>query len=97
MNDLKTRISKYKEGAKRLAELESMQLQNEMALNEWRAIGRGFCETSEGDATLPHRLRTAIEKIQQRELQLMSEKVEIESDLKNATYVSICSCCFIIN
>lgn len=59
-----------------------------MYLNEWKAVARGFCESTDSDAVLPHLLRTAIERLQQQELTLMSEKVDFEGQLKSAQHVS---------
>lgn len=58
-----------------------------MYLNEWRAVARGICESSESDAVLPHLLRSTVERLQQQELTLTAEKVELESQLKTITHV----------
>lgn len=59
-----------------------------MYLNEWKAVARGFCETTDSDAALPHLLRSAIERLQQQELSLTAEKVEYETSLNNAQHAA---------
>lgn len=59
-----------------------------MYLNEWRAVARGVCETTDSDTALPHLLRSVVERLQQQELTLTSEKVTLESELKAITHVS---------
>ncbi|XP_019773275.2 mitotic spindle assembly checkpoint protein MAD1 [Dendroctonus ponderosae] len=84
VHDLKNRLTKSKELEKRAAELRAKCDQNEMYLSEWKAVARGFCETTESDAVLPHLLRSAIERLQQQELSLTAEKVDFEGQLKSA-------------
>lgn len=60
-----------------------------MYLNEWRSVARSICEITGSDSSLPHLLRTAVEKLQQQEISLTSAKVELESQLNTALYVSI--------
>ncbi|XP_018579293.1 mitotic spindle assembly checkpoint protein MAD1-like [Anoplophora glabripennis] len=84
--DLKNRLIKFKAQEKKLADLQVQETQNAMYLNEWRAVARGICESSETDAALPHLLRSTVERLQQQELTLTSEKVELESQLKTITH-----------
>ncbi|CAH0550480.1 unnamed protein product [Brassicogethes aeneus] len=84
--DLKNRLAKFKENEKKLQEIQTQQVQNEMALNEWRGVARNICETTDYDSALPHLLRTAVEKMQHQELNLTAEKVEIECKLKAAIH-----------
>ncbi|XP_066249239.1 mitotic spindle assembly checkpoint protein MAD1 [Euwallacea similis] len=83
---LKTRLVKHKDLEKKVADLQAQFDQTQMYLGEWRAVARGFCETTESDAVLPHLLRTAIEKLQQQELTLTAEKVEYESQMRSAQH-----------
>lgn len=59
-----------------------------MYLSEWRAVARSICESTESDTVLPHLLRSAVERLQQQELTLTSEKVALESEFKAANHVS---------
>ncbi|KAG5897303.1 hypothetical protein JTB14_011466 [Gonioctena quinquepunctata] len=81
--DLKNRLVKFKESEKKLSELQVQETQNAMCLNEWRAVARGICESMESDNALQHQVRSAVERLQQQELTLTSEKVELESQLKS--------------
>lgn len=67
---------------------QTSQIQNELHLNEWKAVARGICESTGTDSTLPHVLRITVERLQQQEINLTSSKVELESQLHTATYVS---------
>lgn len=60
-----------------------------MYLNEWRSVARGICETTGSDSSLPHLLRTAVERLQQQEISLTSAKVELESKFNATLYVSL--------
>ncbi|XP_050299505.1 mitotic spindle assembly checkpoint protein MAD1 [Anthonomus grandis grandis] len=84
--DLRNRLGKHKELEKKVAELQAQCDQSEMSLSEWKALARGFCETTSSDAALPQLLRSAIERLQQQELSLTSEKVSFESRLKTVEY-----------
>ncbi|CAH1126285.1 unnamed protein product [Ceutorhynchus assimilis] len=86
--DLRNRLSKHKELEKKTADLQVQCDRNQMQLAEWKALARGFCETTESDVMLPHLLRSAIERLQQQELTLTSEKVEFESQLKSAQHAA---------
>lgn len=57
-----------------------------MYLNEWRAVARGICESTNSDSLLPHILRSAVERLQQQEVALTAEKVDLESQLKTASH-----------
>ncbi|XP_023016891.2 mitotic arrest-deficient 1 [Leptinotarsa decemlineata] len=81
--DLKNRLVKFKEYEKKVNELQIQETQNAMCLSEWRAVARGICESTESDNVLQHKLRSAVERLQQQELSLTSEKVELESQLKS--------------
>lgn len=59
-----------------------------MYLDEWRAVARIVCESTDSDSSLPHLLRSAVEKLQQQEISLTSAKVELESELVTVQYVS---------
>lgn len=84
--DLKNRLVKFKDYEKKYADLQLQETQNTLQLNEWRAVARGICESTEPDSALPHLLRVIVERLQQQELTLTSEKVELESQLKAVTY-----------
>ncbi|CAG9821072.1 unnamed protein product [Phaedon cochleariae] len=86
VHDLKNRLTKFKEYEKKLSELQVQETQNAMCLSEWRAVARGICESSDSDSVLQHLLRSAVERLQQQELTLTSEKVEMESQLKSITH-----------
>lgn len=86
VHDLRNRLTKYKELEKTVADLQAQDSQNQLYLNEWRAVARGFCESMDDNALLPHLLRAAIEKLQQQELTLTAEKVEFEFQLKAAQH-----------
>ncbi|KAF7277840.1 hypothetical protein GWI33_009097 [Rhynchophorus ferrugineus] len=88
VHDLRSRLTKHKELEKKVADLQVQDSQNQMYLNEWRAVARGFCETTESDSVLPHLLRSSIEKLQQQEISLTAEKVEFESQLKSAQHAA---------
>ncbi|KAJ8972305.1 hypothetical protein NQ314_000220 [Rhamnusium bicolor] len=84
--DLKNRLTKFKIQEKKLTDLQVQETQNAMYLNEWRAVARGICESTESDSALPHLLRSTVERLQQQELTLTSEKVELESQLKTVSH-----------
>ncbi|KAJ8962809.1 hypothetical protein NQ318_001209 [Aromia moschata] len=77
---------KFKAQEKKFVDLQVQEAQNALYLNEWRAVARGICESTESDAALPHLLRTTVERLQQQELNLTSEKVELESQLKSISH-----------
>jgi hypothetical protein len=89
VHDLKSRQVNYKEQEKKLAHLQAQQVQTELHLDEWRSVARGICETTGSDSSLPHLLRSAVERLQQQEISLTSAKVELDSQLTAAQYVSI--------
>lgn len=64
------------------------QVQTEMYLDEWRAVARGICESSAPDGALPRLLRGVVERLQQQEINLMSDKVQLESQVTSALHVS---------
>lgn len=88
VNDLKMRLLKYQEQEKKLSELQVAQVQNELLLEEWRTVTRGICESSGSDNVLPRLLRNTVERLQQQEINLTSEKVQLESQLNTALHVS---------
>lgn len=89
VHDLKSRLVNYKEQEKKLANLQAEKIQTDMYLDEWRSVARGICETIGFDSSLPHLLRNHVEKLQQQEIALTSAKVELESQLTTAVYVSL--------
>ncbi|XP_028154002.1 mitotic spindle assembly checkpoint protein MAD1 isoform X2 [Diabrotica virgifera virgifera] len=84
--DLKNRLVKFKDCEKKLIELQIQETQNALCLNEWRAVARGICESTEADSALPHLLRVVVDRLQQQELVLTSAKVDLESQLKSMTH-----------
>ncbi|KAH0815712.1 hypothetical protein GEV33_007078 [Tenebrio molitor] len=86
VHDLKSRQVNYKEQEKKLAHLQAQQVQTELHLDEWRSVARGICETTGSDSSLPHLLRSAVERLQQQEISLTSAKVELDSQLTAAQY-----------
>lgn len=88
VHDLKNRLVNFKEQEKRLAALQVTHAQMEMQLEEWKAVGRGICESTGSDASLPHLLRKTVEKLQHQEINLTAEKVHLESQLNAALHVS---------
>lgn len=95
MYDLKQRLSQFKEQEKRLTTLQIANTQNELQLEEWRAVARGICETTGVDSSLPHMLRKVVDRLQQQEINLTADKVQLESQLNAAVHVSLiffCNC-----
>ncbi|XP_060523090.1 mitotic spindle assembly checkpoint protein MAD1 [Cylas formicarius] len=86
VHNLKTRLVKFKDVERELAELQAQNNQNQLHLNEWRAVARVICEAIDCDSALPHLLRTNVERLQQQELALTAEKVELDSQLQAATH-----------
>ena len=62
--------------------------QNEKYLEEWRALARAICETSDDDINLQKQVRDMVEHLQQREIYLTSDKMQLESHLKIQAHVS---------
>ncbi|KAL1501095.1 hypothetical protein ABEB36_006483 [Hypothenemus hampei] len=86
VHNLKIRVEDHKKLEQRLFELQSQFDRNQAYLNEWKAVARGFCESNDNDAVLPHLLRSSIERLQHQELSLLSEKVEFETQIKTAQH-----------
>lgn len=58
-----------------------------MYLEEWRSVARSICETNAPDMALQKILRSLVERLQQQEINLTSEKIQLESQLKTTTHV----------
>lgn len=89
VHDLKNRLINYKEQEKKLVALQIASKQNELQLEEWRAVARSVCESTGVDSSLPHMLRKIVERLQQQEINLTADKVQLESQLNTALHVSI--------
>lgn len=68
-----------------------MKAQNDVYLDEWRAVARSICESNAPDMALQKILRSLVERLQQQEINLTSEKIQLESQLKTTTLV-----CFVL-
>lgn len=88
VHDLQTRLEKFREQEKNFAKLQASHTHLENIVEEWRLLVRGYCDAAVSDAMLPTQIRQCIEKLQQQELTLTSEKVEMESELKQSQHVS---------
>lgn len=66
-------------------------MEKDLYLNEWHAVARGICESTGSDSSLPHKLRTTVEHLQQKEINLTSDKVQLESQLNSALHVNMIS------
>lgn len=88
VHNLKNRLVSFKEHERKLTTLQVTHSQIEMSLEEWRAVARGICESTGTDASLPHSLRKVVERLQQQEINLTSDKVQLESQLNTALHVS---------
>ncbi|XP_044744897.1 mitotic spindle assembly checkpoint protein MAD1 [Coccinella septempunctata] len=87
VHDLKSRLVKFKEQESKFASVQMQLVQADMYLNEWKAVARGILEESEAnDTALPHLLRSAVERLQQQELNLTDEKVNLQSQLNTALH-----------
>ncbi|GJQ76194.1 hypothetical protein Trydic_g1937 [Trypoxylus dichotomus] len=86
VHDLKGRLANFREQEKKLATLQVTKAQNDVHLEEWRAVARGICETTGPDMVLQKMLRSLIEHLQQQEISLTSEKIELESQVKTVTH-----------
>ncbi|CAG9863182.1 unnamed protein product [Phyllotreta striolata] len=86
--DFKRRLEKYKDYDKKLMDLQIQQSQSMLQLNEWKAVAREICESMDSDSSLPHQLRSVVEKLQHQELTLTSQKVELECELKSISHES---------
>lgn len=93
--DLKNRLVSHKEQEKKLTALQITNTQNELQLEEWRAVARGVCETTGADSSLPHMLRKVVERLQQQEINLTADKVQLESQLNMALHVRLSFALFI--
>lgn len=71
-----------------------------MYLEEWRSLARTVCEKNDADVILARNIRTMIEHLQQQEINLTSEKVELESQVStylHVNYFNICSSNYLNN
>lgn len=86
---MKNRLINHKEQEKKLTSLHILNTQNELQLEEWRAVARGICETAGTDSSLPYMLRKVVERLQQQEINLTADKVQLESQLNTALHVRL--------
>lgn len=86
LNDLKSRLTKYKLIEKELFKLQCINMHYEHRLNEWCSVAREICSVTDSETIIPEQLKLALEKIQQRELALAAEKIELESNLKRVEF-----------
>ncbi|XP_018334311.1 mitotic spindle assembly checkpoint protein MAD1 [Agrilus planipennis] len=87
--DLRNRLNKYKDQEQTLASLQAAMVQNEVFLNEWKTLARSICESSWPDSALPSLLRTTVEKLQQKEINLTTEIVQLQSQLNAAIHEKV--------
>nr|XP_022911768.1 mitotic spindle assembly checkpoint protein MAD1 [Onthophagus taurus] len=88
VHDLRNRLVTFKEHERKLASLQVDKAQCEVHLTEWRMLASSICETSAPDTSLQHMLRSLVERLQHQEINLMSEKMELEQQYKTVSHDS---------
>lgn len=58
-----------------------------MHLEEWRSLGRSLCEKNASDLVLARSVKQMVERLQQQEITLTSEKVQLESQISSCLHV----------
>lgn len=81
VHDLETRLSRNEKSNAECIELKTVLGSLERELKDWKQLGVDY--SHEGDANNPINLRTYIEKLLHRDLQLMSEKTNVSTEKCN--------------
>lgn len=87
VHSLKTRLQNFKGIDTKYTNLQVINAQTELYLEEFRVLARSICETS-SDSSLPRLLRGVLENLQQQEINLTSEKIQLESQLSQVNHVA---------
>lgn len=89
VHDLNTRLEHYREQDKILSSLQITNAQLEQVVAEWQNMARAIVDTPCQNNSLPLKMKQVIDRLQQQEITLTSEKVQLDSQVKLMEQVNL--------